>query len=95
MPNPRSKHGTLTANVVTTVVLDNHAGEVEILNHGLQSEPIYVTFDGTVPTVAGDNTYAILTERRFRRLTTPATDPLTVKLISGDAPGYSVQGGID
>lgn len=83
----RSKHATLGAGVVDTVNLTAHEQGVEVINHDASSV-IYVTFDGPVPTVAGDNTlYVPVSEVYYHRVPTRR-----VRLISAGTPAYSVQG---
>lgn len=86
-----SHHGTLTADTVATVNLDNHAGDFEVVNR-TGTGVIWVRFDGVDPVVAGDGTYAVVTTTRFRKAAI-ATAPLQVRLISSTTPAYSVQGG--
>lgn len=93
------KHGTLVANVVTTVDIDNAGGEIEIVNRTLTGA-IYVRFGPSAatvaaPTVAGDDCYVVVGARRFdlRHAAILETDTLRVKLISSAALDYSIEGG--
>lgn len=80
-------HGTLTANVVSTVTLDEGYAAFEIVNRD-QAGAIWVRFDGTDPVIAAAGTFVVLGARSFswkRRGT------ITVKLISDAARAYSVE----
>jgi len=80
-------HKTLGAATVDTVRLTKRVSRVEVVNRDT-AEVLYVTFNGTNPTVAGDNTRVIPAGMAFEW---PApTD--TIKLISSGAALYSVQG---
>lgn len=82
------KHGTLVATTVATVTLDGGFEAIEVVNHG--GGTIYFTVDGTTPTVAGDETYAV-PSGGF--LTVDSSDRIgtdDVKLISAATPAYSV-----
>jgi hypothetical protein len=86
----KAKHGTLTANTVATVTLDTpfrYTAIVDVINRSMTGE-IYVTTDGTDPTVAGDDTILVAGVTSFAR---PNGASLTVKLISSAALSYTVQ----
>lgn len=89
---PRAKSGTLVANTVTSVtVTDVNPGGVEIVNRS-QTGQIWVTLDGTEPTVAGDDCFIVLGARYFENPTVPAREQVVVKLISSAALDYTVEG---
>jgi hypothetical protein len=50
----RSKTATLDTTTVDTVTLGQPWDRIEVANHDTV-EPLYVTFDGTTPTAAGDD----------------------------------------
>lgn len=86
----RIKHGTLTADTVATVELDdNDYSSVEILNVSGDSA-IYIRIDGTAPTVAGDDCDVI--PAVVGGIVLDAADSISVKLISAGTPQYSVKG---
>lgn len=85
-----ARHGTLVANTVTTVTIDttgDYSEIVDVINRS-QSGEMYVTADGTAPTVTGNDTRAVMGVTSFRRRTAA---PFVVKLISTAALSYSVQ----
>lgn len=89
---------TLGANTVDTVTLPDAVEEVSIISDG--SAAIYVTVDGTTPTVEGADTWEIPAAGALVELTLPigvdahrfdaGVDPI-VKLISAGTPVYSVR----
>jgi hypothetical protein len=92
-----SKHGTLTASTVATVVVDafdaieEQQASLMVFNVD-GTAAIYYTLDGSTPTVAGDNTRvlpAAICSRSHHRRT---GDQVTVKLISAGTPAYCVEG---
>jgi len=75
------------ANTHDTVTIARHEKGVEVRNRS-DTDAIYVRFDTTTPTVAGDNTYYVAPgETYYHRV--PGT---LVKLISSGNAAYSVQG---
>jgi hypothetical protein len=57
-----SENGTLVASTVTTVTLPRPFDSVVVENlapEGTANSTIYGSSDGTTPTVAGDNTFAV------------------------------------
>lgn len=92
----------LSAGVVDTVTFALGADQgvagwanvprrIEIITDGLSD--IYVTVDGSAPTVAGDGTYRVpaLAGSTFIDVEdSNSQDPVVVKLISSGAPTYSV-----
>lgn len=78
---------TLAANVVDAVNFADDPGEVEIVSDG--AAKLYVTVDGTAPTVSGDATYLLPAVPCSRVIAHPG-DPRAVKLISVGTPVYSV-----
>jgi hypothetical protein len=85
-----ARHGILTANVVTTVTItDAWPGGIDIVNRSLTGE-IWVTLDGSTPTVAGDDCYVVLGARRFDNPSI-GDDTVAVRLLSTAALAYSVE----
>ena len=93
----RTMHATLVAATVDTVTLSVVSSTVEVVNRGATGD-IFLTLDGTAPTVSGDDTFVVAanTARVFGNPLgivdaphgdTPTT---TVKLISSGTPSYSV-----
>lgn len=83
------KSGILTANTVATVSIDNAQRGIDVINRD-QAGEIFVTLDGTTPTVAGDNCYIVLGARFFD---TQGIATATVKLISALPLRYTIEGG--
>ncbi len=83
----RAKHATLVGSTADTVTLKPHENGVEVRNRAT-ADVIYVTFDGAVPTVAGNDSFYIAAGEiyYYRKPTT------RVRLISSGAAAYSVQG---
>lgn len=92
---------TLTASVVDTVTFDpgdpgapgwgRLPRSVEVLSDG--AADIYVTVDGSTPTVAGTNCYRLPASAGATVIDvrdSDATDAVVVKLISSGTPVYSV-----
>jgi len=84
----RVKHATLAASTVDTVNLSHPDVKVNVFNRG--SSDIYVTLDGTTPTVAGDNTF-IVPANTARRFGLGVYAVAAVKLISASTPPYTVE----
>jgi hypothetical protein len=89
-------HGTLDGTDVDNVTLTQSNPTFTIVNRSANS--IYFTVDGTVPTVAGDNTFVCPTGLTIAiPVLQPATanqaQPAgtTVKLIAGSSSAYSVE----
>lgn len=81
---------TLVADTVDTVTLSRHAKSVEVLSHD-GAAAIYFTVDGSTPTVAGANTYALPVGIGGLEVDLEDNQPPTeVKLISAGTPLYSV-----
>jgi hypothetical protein len=78
---------TLAANVVDAVNFARDPQFVEILSDG--AAKVYVTVDGTEPTVGGGNGYILPAVPCARRLT-HGGNPRAVRLISAGTPMYSV-----
>jgi hypothetical protein len=90
MPTYKSVNGTLAASVVSTVTIDTNGDDFQIEN--LDSSPdfsvIYVTVDGSVPTVAGNGCFAVSGTRVFANNT--GRRSVTVKLICTSPVAYNV-----
>lgn len=81
-------HGTLTANVVSSVIVDSNTTQILITNRS-QTGEIYATVDGSDP-VATTNGYVVM---GTRALVCPGfTNATPVKLISTGALKYSIEG---
>lgn len=80
----------LTATFVDTVTFTDHANQVEIVTDGTAA--VYVTVDGSAPTVAGANTDVLISGSPcVRVVNVPSVDqPPIVQLISAGTPTYSV-----
>lgn len=86
-----SHHGTLSASTVDTVDLVDGAYPVLVTNRGIAD--IYVRFDGTDPTVGGDNTFIVPAgvTKQFQVTAPLGAADRTCKLISSSTPAYSVE----
>lgn len=88
-----AKHATLAVSTVDVVnITSNESDEVVVYNRGATGD-IYFTKDGTVPTVAGDDTFVAGPGRAVSIESMSDTDQ--IKLISASANAYSVMGGDD
>lgn len=83
-----SKHATLVLLTVDTVNLSGVCSYVNVYNVGLTD--MYVRFDGTNPTVTGDDAFRV-DASGWRRLVNPTPYTSQVKLISAAGMGYSVE----
>jgi hypothetical protein len=83
------QHVTLTADTVATVTLSVDADLVEILNVDGTAE-VYVTVDGSVPTVGGDGAWVLPAAIGSLELKTYTAGATVVKLISSGTPKVSV-----
>jgi hypothetical protein len=85
-----STHGTLVANTVATVTFRADFGDtVTVLNRG--AGDIYLTLDGTAPTVGGANTSIVLANSTRTYKVASSQTALAVKLISSGTPAYTVE----
>lgn len=93
-----SQHGTLVASTVTTVTFANNYPQLEVVNRG--TGDIFVTTDGSTPTVAGNETWVVPSNSAalLTNLLAPndpsdnTVDGATVNLISSGTPAFSVSG---
>lgn len=85
----RMKHGTLTANAVTTHTLEAYTQQITVTNRS-QTGEIYFTVDGSTPVVGGDDSHVCLGSRTVAPYST--INAPTVKLISTGALNYSLAG---
>lgn len=85
----RIHHGSLTANEVTTVVLDQAYAAVEVLNRSGNAE-IYFTVDGPDPTIEGDDCYVLPAAMGSIEVRASAYTPVAIKLISMGSPTFTI-----
>jgi hypothetical protein len=83
------RHVTLTANTVMTITLDVDADKVNICNVSGDAE-IYVTVDGTIPSVGGDGAWVLPAAIGDLELEVSGSGNTIVKLISSGTPRVSV-----
>jgi hypothetical protein len=85
---------TLTSETVDTVTFEDDVASVEITTNGTKA--VYVTVDGTSPTVAGAGTIELpISGGTVARVIPVRTDGGTVvKLIAAGTPVYSVAAGL-
>lgn len=82
---------TLVAATVDTVKSEGYLPALEIVSNG--AEKIFVTIDGSAPTVGGENTYEIPKAACVRVIPNSgdrSIDETVVKLISAGTPEYSI-----
>jgi hypothetical protein len=80
---------TLVASTVDTVTFTDDIDRVEITSNGAAA--VYVTVDGTTPTVAGAGTFELPAgAASVREIAVPTAGGTVVKLISAGTPVYSV-----
>jgi hypothetical protein len=85
------KHAfTLTANTVDTVTFADDISEVTVVSLD-GAAAIYLTLDGSTPTVGGANTYVVPAAIGVAAFEPPTSGPTAVKLISPGTPTVSVQ----
>lgn len=84
-----ARHGTLVASTVTTVTLTEDVSTIIVRAHG--SGSMNVTFNGTAPTVGGDDTARVDAGGALMYASSGGVTTETVKLISSGTPGYSVE----
>lgn len=90
MASRTAQSGTLTAGQAATVTITDAYPSVLVINRS-GTGAIWVTLDGSTPTVAGANCYPVLGSRSFG--IDPGSRPTVVKLISSAALDYTVEGG--
>lgn len=85
-----SQDNTLTASTVDTVMFLASALSVEVMADGTAA--VYVTVDGSTPTVSGANTFKLPPVGSWTALvlSVPTEGAPVVKLISAGTPVYSV-----
>ena len=95
----QSKHATLTPDTVDTVTLTGSGRVAYVKNASTTAGAVlYATFDGSTPTVGGDNTvsvhagevYATNELGQLVQSLSSAGNDVVVKLISATADPYSV-----
>ena len=86
----QAAHGTTGVATVQTEAFTVDNGDTVLVQMTSGTGPVYVTVDGSTPTVAGTNTAAVVsgTGRTFK---IPTGDAQTVKLISATDDGYAVE----
>lgn len=97
---PVSQTATLVASTVTTLTFPNWGDGDCVVEIDSNPAPVFVTADGSTPTVGGANEYEVSTvgERLIIPLNPPAPaesalPTLTIKLISTGTPTVTVSGG--
>lgn len=83
------QHATLVANTVKTITLAVDANKVNICNVDGASA-VYVTVDGTTPTVGGDGSWVLPAAIGDLELEVTGPGNTVVKLISAGTPKVSV-----
>lgn len=84
-------HGTLAANVITTVSVESGRGGVVIVNPQ-QTGIIWVRFDGINPTPEGPGTYAVYGVREFPSMQrSRQVVAVEVRMLADTALDYSVE----
>ena len=85
------RHGTLVANVTTTITFDGAFSMVEVLNV-TGTAAIYFTIDGTNVSVGSNDAYVVPAQIGSLTVSAEQATPsqTIVRLISSGTPGYSV-----
>lgn len=78
----------LTANTVTEVDFADDLDRVEVVTDGAAA--VYFTVDGSVPTIAGTNTYFLPAALGAKEAHPPTGGGTKVRLISAGTPTVSV-----
>ncbi len=81
-------HGTLTANVVTSVSITSGNRGIVVVNRATDGGALWVRLDGQNPAIAGADSFVVLGAREFMLRRNTAH---TVKIISDGARPYSVE----
>lgn len=86
-----AKHATLFLSTVDTITVNRICSHIRVANRaGLG--PIYVTTDGSTPTVGGDKCFAVQNnDHRLLPMMNAPDQPAVVKLIAAVAADYSVE----
>ncbi len=89
---PKTAHGTLTANTVTTVVVTPGDEGLVIVNRSLEGE-LWVRIDGRDPGIGSADSYVVIGAREFpmTRRMVQTSGGLTVKLLSDTDRSFSVE----
>lgn len=87
------RRGTLVASTVTTLTFSDDIVSVAIEHMGAVANDIYVTLDGTTPTVdgSGDTGFKMLRVKQNAKLSVDKSTK-TVKLISAGVADFQVIG---
>lgn len=86
----RIKHGTLVADTVTAVPIDENSGTVEVMIVASPS-PIYFRVDGTDPEIEGDDN-EVVPAGIGAAIVVDLPDVFDIRLKSAGTPKYSVKG---
>jgi hypothetical protein len=89
MASPDIHNGVLVANTITTMTVDLFNNQISVISRGHSGEEIWVTIDGSSPTVNGDEVYmttgVVVIPTRYSTTT-------VVKLLSTSAVAFQVKG---
>ena len=86
----RTAHGTLAANVVTSVTVDSGWGRIVVINRQ-QSGVIWVRLDGIDPVPEGPDTFAVFGAREFTHRPNTQRSTFEVLMFSDNIREYSVE----
>jgi len=75
-----TKHVEVGREPVTVVLDTPHGGRVELVNRNGRSD-VYFTVDGSTPTVLGDDSLVLLSDRHARTSVPAAGEQTTVRLV--------------
>lgn len=88
---PKTAHGTLTANTVTTVQIVPGEEGIVVLNRDLEGS-VWVRIDGQDPVIGAADSYVVLGAREFPMSRKEINKQIvTVKLIADDGRTFSVE----
>ncbi len=89
-------HGTLVANEVAVVRLDQASGNYSVKIVNVTGDaPIYCRSDGVDPEVRGDDSFVVLDEETWSvRGDASSSETVEVRLISEGEPEFAVEVGV-
>lgn len=83
---------TLVASTVDTITAAGDRNKVRIVQTAGTPVPLYVTLDGSTPTVGGANTFVVpAVLGQVREFDVPTAGDTVVKVIGAGTPTYTVE----
>lgn len=88
---PKTAHGTLTANAVTTVQIVPGEEGIVVLNRDLEGS-LWVRIDGQDPNIGAPDSYVVIGAREFPMSRRDINkQSVTVKIVADESRAYSVE----